>query len=84
MSWQVTGIRQDAFANAHRILDEEDKTEKERGYYLHPEAFGQPEEKGVEWAKNPELMKRMKEDREHPRPRPTNPPAAPAARPNNN
>ena len=84
VSWQVTGIRQDAFANAHRILDEEDKTEKERGYYLHPEAFGQPEEKGVEWAKNPELMKRMKEDREHPRSRPTNPIAAPTARPNNN
>lgn len=84
VSWQVTGIRQDAFANANRIPNVEDKTEKERGYYLHPEAFGQPEEKGVEWAKNPELMKRMKEDREHPRPRPTNPIAAPTARPNNN
>jgi hypothetical protein len=40
VSWQVTGIRQDAWANAHRIPVEEDKTEKERGTYLHPELFG--------------------------------------------
>jgi trimeric autotransporter adhesin len=39
VSWQVTGIRQDAFANAHRIPVEEQKPEPERGKYLHPEAF---------------------------------------------
>ena len=32
VSWQVTGIRQDAWANAHRIPVEEDKPTKERGY----------------------------------------------------
>jgi hypothetical protein len=37
VSWQVTGIRQDALANAHRIPVEEDKTEDERGKYLHPD-----------------------------------------------
>ena len=42
VSWQVTGIRQDAFANAHRIPVEEDKSVEERGKYLHPEAFGKP------------------------------------------
>ncbi len=31
VSWQVTGIRQDAWANAHRIPVEEDKPDKERG-----------------------------------------------------
>ncbi|UCE08258.1 MAG: hypothetical protein JSW07_09645, partial [bacterium] len=31
VSWQVTGIRQDAFANAHRILVEEEKSGDERG-----------------------------------------------------
>jgi hypothetical protein len=36
--WQVTGIRQDPFAEAHRIAVEEDKPEAERGTYLHPEA----------------------------------------------
>jgi hypothetical protein len=41
VSWQVTGIRQDAYANAHRISVEEDKGEQ-RGTYLHPELFGQP------------------------------------------
>jgi hypothetical protein len=40
VSWQVTGIRQDAFANAHRIPVEEEKLGTERGHYLHPELFG--------------------------------------------
>jgi hypothetical protein len=48
VSWQVTGIRQDAWANAHRIQVEEDKPPAERGYYLHPELFGAPKEKGIE------------------------------------
>jgi hypothetical protein len=47
VSWQVTGIRQDAWANAHRIAVEEEKPEAERGYYLHPELYGQPAEKGL-------------------------------------
>jgi hypothetical protein len=38
VSWQVTGIRQDAFANANRIQVVEDKG-KQRGTYLHPELF---------------------------------------------
>jgi hypothetical protein len=45
--WQVTGIRQDAYANAHRIRVEEIKPEGERGRYLHPEAFGQPPDKAI-------------------------------------
>jgi hypothetical protein len=47
VSWQVTGIRKDPWANAHRIQVEEDKPDKERGYYLHPDLYGQPEEKGI-------------------------------------
>jgi len=43
VSWQVTGIRQDAYANAHRIPVEEEKPAAERGHYLHPDVFGQPE-----------------------------------------
>lgn len=50
VSWQMTGIRHDAYANAHRIAVEEDKPAAERGYYLHPEAFGQPATKGVKYA----------------------------------
>jgi hypothetical protein len=47
VSWQVTGIRRDPWANAHRIEVEEDKPDKERGYHLHPDLYGQPEENGI-------------------------------------
>jgi len=63
VSWQVTGIRQDAWANAHRIPVEQDKPEVERGFYLHPELYGAPEEKGVLWARDPKAMRQWKEAR---------------------
>jgi hypothetical protein len=47
VSWQVTGIRKDPWANANRIQIEEDKPAKERGYYLYPDLYDQPEEKGI-------------------------------------
>jgi hypothetical protein len=47
VSWQVTGIRKDPWANANRIQVEEEKPDKERGYYLHPDLYGQPEERGI-------------------------------------
>jgi hypothetical protein len=61
VSWQVTGIRQDPWANAHRIPVEEEKPEKTRGFYLHPELYNQPIEKSVDWAERPELMREMAE-----------------------
>jgi trimeric autotransporter adhesin len=39
VSWQVTGVRHDAFAEAYRIPVEEKKSSEERGTYLHPELF---------------------------------------------
>jgi hypothetical protein len=55
VSWQVTGIRQDPFANAHRVQVEVDKPEDEIGTYLHPE----------EWGVSPELqVDRVREARE--------------------
>jgi hypothetical protein len=53
VSWQVTGIRQDAYANANRIPVEEDKPAEERGLYLHPEVFRQPADKSVAAAARP-------------------------------
>lgn len=47
VSWQVTGIRQDAFANAHRIPTEVDKPLTEQGHYLHPELFNAAPEQAV-------------------------------------
>jgi hypothetical protein len=64
VSWQVTGIRQDAFANKNRIPVEEDKPETERGTYLHPAEHGQPDEKSLVMVQHPELMRQMKEARE--------------------
>jgi len=46
VSWQVTGIRQDDFANTNRIAVEEDKPAYARGSYLHPAAHGQSQESG--------------------------------------
>ena len=42
VSWQVTGIRQDPWAEANRIVVEEAKPAAEQGYYLHPALYGQP------------------------------------------
>jgi hypothetical protein len=49
------------WANAHRIPVEEEKPEKERTFYLHPELFNQPVRKGVQWARHPEIMKKHAE-----------------------
>ena len=68
VSWQVTGIRQDAWANAHRIPVEQMKPEREQGFYLHPELFGAPAEKSIAWARHPETMKRAKERQPLPAP----------------
>lgn len=51
VSWQITGIRQDVWANAHRIPVEEVKPTLERGTYLHPELYGVSEEKTVGWGR---------------------------------
>lgn len=55
VSWQVTGIRKDAFAELHRIPVAEPKPELEQGTYLHPEAWGKPAELGALHALRPEL-----------------------------
>jgi hypothetical protein len=58
VSWQVTGIRHDAAANAVSQEVEPAKSAEERGYYLHPEAFGQPREKGLAALQAPRLKNR--------------------------
>ena len=58
-----TGIRQDAWANAHRIPVEEEKDARLKGFYIHPELYGQPAEKQIEWARHPQMMKQMQEEK---------------------
>jgi hypothetical protein len=62
VSWQVTGIRKDPFAEKHRIIVEEEKAECEKGFYLHPDLYSQPETKQLEWGRDPELMRAIIED----------------------
>jgi len=61
VSWQVTGIRQDATAKAHRIQVVMEKPAGEKGTYLDPLAYGQPIEKGVSYSmiKQDEEMDRL-------------------------
>jgi len=40
VSWQVTGIRHDAYAEQNRIEIEQNKSPQEQGKYLHPSARG--------------------------------------------
>ena len=65
VSWQITGIRHDAWADAHRTPVEQMKSDRERGFYLHPELFGAPEEKSEEWARHPEAMRRTQQLRKN-------------------
>ncbi len=48
ISWQVTGIRKDEFAEKYRIPVEEEKRLEEKGKYLYPEAFGLSRSLGID------------------------------------
>jgi len=43
---------------------EEEKPAGERGYYLNPEVFGQPQSKGIEWTRNPERARLLENGKE--------------------
>ncbi len=40
VSWQLTGVRRDAYAKANPLAVDTPKKGREKGRYLHPEAFG--------------------------------------------
>ena len=42
VSWQVTGVRHDADANAHRIRVVTEKPAADQGKYLFPRLYGKP------------------------------------------
>ncbi len=62
VSWQITGIRQDAWANTHRIPVEVSKAPADRGLYLHPELFGAPAEKSIALVHHPMMLKLQKQE----------------------
>jgi hypothetical protein len=47
VSWQLTGIRKDAYAEKNRVKVEEDKAPEDRGKYLYPEVYGMPASMGI-------------------------------------
>ncbi len=53
VSWQITGIRQDPYANAHRVQVEEEKPASQRGLFLFPEGYSQPASKGISYGGRP-------------------------------
>ncbi|MBT3385932.1 MAG: hypothetical protein HN778_03450 [Prolixibacteraceae bacterium] len=54
VSWQVTGIRNDPYADQNRIQVEVEKTGKEIGRYLHYKEYNQPLEKSISDLENSE------------------------------
>ena len=53
VSWQVTAVRKDLWAQRHPFSVEKEKSADEKGYYRHPELYGQPPENSVHRASNP-------------------------------
>ncbi|MBK8144694.1 MAG: hypothetical protein IPK62_06655 [Bacteroidetes bacterium] len=47
VSWQVTGVRKDKWAEAHRVVPELEKEARYKGSYLHPELYGKSAEEGI-------------------------------------
>ena len=43
VSWLVTGVRKDPWAEQNRIVVEEYKNPGLQGYYIHPLLYGRPE-----------------------------------------
>ena len=51
VSWQVTGVRHDAWANKNRIPVEEEKQALEKGHYLHPKAWNVDKTLAIDYSK---------------------------------
>ena len=61
VSWQVTAVRHDPYALAHPLVVEQNKPEREVGYYMHPELYGQPAQRARMWGIAPHKMLAMQQ-----------------------
>ncbi len=57
ISWQVTGIRHDKWAEQHRIPVEQTKSPEEKGKYLHATEWGAAQERGLDWQMREEVRR---------------------------
>jgi hypothetical protein len=55
VSWQVTAVRADKFANENRVVPE--KVKEFKGTYLHPELYGESKEQSETYARNQKAIK---------------------------
>jgi hypothetical protein len=54
--WQVSGVRNDAYARAHPFEAEQRKTGEEHGLYLQPEVFGKSHTESLAYSRSPEKV----------------------------
>ncbi|MCO6163156.1 hypothetical protein [Flavobacterium sp. NRK F7] len=57
VSWQITAVRADKFANENRIVPEKEKEFK--GTYLHPELYGASVEESETYARNQKALQTL-------------------------
>ena len=59
MSWQVTGVRHDRYANAHPVRVIAAKAKADQGKYVHPELYGKPKTDAIGYQKPPRAPRRV-------------------------
>jgi hypothetical protein len=67
VSWQVSGVRQDAMARLYPLRVEQEKPQEARGKYLVPEAFGKPPEEGLYYQAPPDLERKQEPREDEPK-----------------
>jgi hypothetical protein len=65
VSWQLTGVRNDAWAQANPLVVEQDKPEDEKGFFLSPEAFGHDHTRHVQYKRHEHLIEAYPRQAEH-------------------
>ncbi len=54
VSWRVEAIRNDRWVQQYGYQTEQEKPEHYQGKYLHPELYGQPQERGIHYHPDPQ------------------------------
>ncbi len=59
ISWQLTGVRKDPWAQTHPLVVKQEKLTTKKGYYQHPDLYDQPGEKSTVFAEYPEVIQQL-------------------------
>ena len=57
VSWQLTGVRSDAWAQANPLVVEQEKADGEKGFFWNPEAFGHDLTRHMQYKRYEQLIK---------------------------